>query len=86
MRYETKRTLARIAFLAVVAWTIIAFLFLGLIIYLYSFSTYHRANARLAQRLTSCVAHDQAGVQFLDGPGRREAALGHRRESNEAAN
>ena len=38
MRYETKRTLGRIAFLAVAAWTIMSFLFLGLIIYLYQFS------------------------------------------------
>ena len=41
-----KQTLARIVFLAVVAWTIISFLFLGLILYLYSFS-YHRRYAAL---------------------------------------
>jgi hypothetical protein len=34
---DMKQTLARIAFLAVVAWTIISFLFLGLVLYLYNF-------------------------------------------------
>jgi hypothetical protein len=32
-----KQALARIALLAVVAWTIMSFLFLGLILYLYAF-------------------------------------------------
>jgi hypothetical protein len=39
----------------------------------------------IGERLTGLILHDETGFAFLDGPRRREAALGHLLQSSSAS-
>jgi hypothetical protein len=50
------------------------------LIFVSNFAAARPFETNIGKLLPVVVAHDEAGVQFLDRPGRREAAGGHKRQ------